>query len=378
MSWALRQAPSDGFGPKLMLLVLANHADKDGVTVVGRQLLAEECGTKRPATITEIFGRLEREGLIRRVERRRGNGSRTSDWTVLAPEAVDRGEMIDSSCDSGQIERPEDVVVIARRGTDTGSDRGTGSGPVDGEAGTVSETVRSGESKGQVRSASRPEPSVDPTEDPRIEPTASLQSRRELVELSNLLAGGILQNDPKAKLKPESDAWLDPLRKLIDLDGRPAGEVRQVIEWVLADEFEHKVVLSPGKLRERYTQLRMKANLPAETRLTFRRRDHPLAVPAAVPIRPEVLDPTDEERELWAEVAARIRAGLKEAGDGVLWGMWFADLHVHGSQDGALVLGAPARSVSWVADRFGKLLATAAGRQVQIVACGCDTVERAA
>ena len=95
-----------------------------------------------------------------------------------------------------------------------------------------------------------------------MEQAASLLvPRGDLVELSNRLADGIRAVDAKAKVKPDSSAWLEPLRLLIDRDGRTADEVRDVIDWVLADGFEHRVVLSPAKLRERFTELALKANV---------------------------------------------------------------------------------------------------------------------
>ena len=93
-AWALGKCEMNS-GMKLMLLVLANHADGSGVTFIGRQRVAEEaCCT--PGTVTANLRRLEDEGYIRRFERRRQNGSRTSDWTVLAPGAADRGPMKDA------------------------------------------------------------------------------------------------------------------------------------------------------------------------------------------------------------------------------------------------------------------------------------------
>jgi hypothetical protein len=90
--------------------VLANHAGKDGVTFVGRARLAEECCCQ-PQAISKNFARLEDGKLAARVERRRENGSRTSDWTILAPSSSDRGPMVDAT----QGEVPEGVAARALR-----------------------------------------------------------------------------------------------------------------------------------------------------------------------------------------------------------------------------------------------------------------------
>lgn len=160
-SWAVRQDPG-GSGPKLLLMILANHAGKDGVCYPGREILTEECCCKRKATVTDNFARLEKLGLVKRLERRRVNGSRTSDWTILAPEHADRGAMIDAG-----EERPEQVVAVAKRGTE--------SVPDDGEVRDGNRTPSGTENRpGQVRKTGGPEPSVEPSEEPSDSPTSPL------------------------------------------------------------------------------------------------------------------------------------------------------------------------------------------------------------
>lgn len=90
-SWAVRQTVGSQ-GPKMLLVMLANHADKAGVCYPGQALLAAECECRRE-TISRHMKHLEDAGLIVRLERRRLNRSRTSDWVVLAP-GMECGEMI--------------------------------------------------------------------------------------------------------------------------------------------------------------------------------------------------------------------------------------------------------------------------------------------
>lgn len=74
-----------------MLLVLADGCDGTGVTFRGQAYLAEVTGfTAR--TVSAHMAVLERAGLIGRVQRFRKNGSRTSDYTVLAV-TEGRGQM---------------------------------------------------------------------------------------------------------------------------------------------------------------------------------------------------------------------------------------------------------------------------------------------
>ncbi len=396
-SWAARQGAGDGFGAKLLLMMLANHAGKDGVTVVGRKLLARECGTERLATVTELFGTLERLGLVGRLERRRGNGSRTSDWTVLAPGAADRGEMIDATSSSGEIERPEEVVAIAKRGTVTAPTGGTESAPdaaceAEG-SGTVSVGVRSGERKVQVRSAGRPEPLVEPSgeqgdssskelESPtESKPPSELSSRPDLVRLSDRMAAGIKQRHSRANVTPRGKSWLDPLRLLIDRDGYSEDEVEMMIDFVLADERTSRFVLSPAKLRAQRDELAIKAGVaqPADDGL-FKFRRQPSANRLAQPAEETALPPvTVELQAAWVPIMAQIALVVDEP----TRKQWLDGLHLHAAGD-ELVIGYGHGATRWVSERFGRVITEAAqlvvgaGVSVRIVECGCDAEERAA
>ena len=133
--WAAQQT-AGGSGPKLTLMLLASHAWPNGITYVGRATLAEvsEC---RPATVTANLARLEDAGLIWRGQRRRANGSRSTDWIVLAPSSPDRGAMPDADGD----DLPEAVAEHARQ--------------VQG-----ADSVPSIDGVGQVRFSGGPEPSL--------------------------------------------------------------------------------------------------------------------------------------------------------------------------------------------------------------------------
>lgn len=92
-SWAARQTAGNS-GRKALLLLIANAANANGVSFEGRKALARECEC-RPETVSANLGALEAAKLIARFQRRRDNGSRTTDWIVLAPYWPDRGEMRD-------------------------------------------------------------------------------------------------------------------------------------------------------------------------------------------------------------------------------------------------------------------------------------------
>lgn len=75
--------------------------------------------------------------------------------------------------------------------------------------------------------------------------------------LANFFYKEILKNDPKRR-KPNLQTWSDDIRKILELDKRDKKEIGELIRWVQKDSFEQANVLSPKKLRERYTGLLLK------------------------------------------------------------------------------------------------------------------------
>lgn len=139
-SWAFAQRDLTT-GAKFLLVAVANHANKFGVAFPGHKSLAEDCACSRKA-IGANMARLEEAGLVKRVGRRRENGSRTSDWVILAPRVPDRKPMLDAPTD----EFPADVAVLAKRWEETSGDDSLGNDP----------------GGGHVTSRGGPEPSEEP------------------------------------------------------------------------------------------------------------------------------------------------------------------------------------------------------------------------
>lgn len=77
----------------------------------------------------------------------------------------------------------------------------------------------------------------------------------------------ILKNDPKRR-KPNMQTWSDDIRKMIELDKRDKKEIGELMRWVQQDDFEKANVLSPSKLRKRYTALLLKMNNPRSSNVT--------------------------------------------------------------------------------------------------------------
>lgn len=81
ITWALEQTVGSPTG-KVILLCLANYADKNGACFPGHKTIADECEVS-VRSVAEWMAKLEGLGLIERTRRFRNNGSRTSDSIIL-------------------------------------------------------------------------------------------------------------------------------------------------------------------------------------------------------------------------------------------------------------------------------------------------------
>jgi hypothetical protein len=68
----------------------------------------------------------------------------------------------------------------------------------------------------------------------------------------------ILKNKPDYK-KPNMQLWAKDFDLMIRIDKREPRKIEKVFKWCQSDDFEKTNVLSPGKLRQRFDQLEMKA-----------------------------------------------------------------------------------------------------------------------
>lgn len=73
---------------KLLLYMLANYADEDGVAFPSQARLADD-GSMSERTVRSSLAALEEQGVIRRETRKRADGTRTSDRITLLIEGLD-------------------------------------------------------------------------------------------------------------------------------------------------------------------------------------------------------------------------------------------------------------------------------------------------
>lgn len=73
-------------------------------------------------------------------------------------------------------------------------------------------------------------------------------------QLSDYLYQSILKNDDKFK-KPKLDNWAKQFDYMIRLDKRDVGEIKNIIDFAMSNQFWQSVILSSTGLRKNYTKL---------------------------------------------------------------------------------------------------------------------------
>jgi hypothetical protein len=214
--WELDLPPSE----KLVLLVIADHADDDGgnaypsVARIARRASISERQTQR------VIRQLCDEGFLI-VEDRLGGGV---DWRS------DR--------------RPNRYQII---GVSSASSRG-GHGVT-----SVRHEVTLGGSRGDIQGTHEVTPMSPYTSiEPSIEPSIEISCAESLCEL---LADSWASLSSGVKRPKVTKAWVDEMDRMMRLDGRDAGLVEEVLRWLPSDSFWSVNVGSPVKLRKHFDRL---------------------------------------------------------------------------------------------------------------------------
>lgn len=98
---------------------------------------------------------------------------------------------------------------------------------------------------------------------PLTSEVATAPPRPEIEALCTLLADLIEQNGSK---RPTiGKAWRDATRLMLDRDQRTPEQIAYLIRWSQADEFWRSNIQSMPKLRDKFDQLRLKAQQPDRT-----------------------------------------------------------------------------------------------------------------
>ena len=100
-------------------------------------------------------------------------------------------------------------------------------------------------------------------EKPSSSEVATAPIRPEIEALCTLLADLIEHNGSKRPAITQK--WRDAVRLMLDRDGRTTEQIAYLVNWSQADEFWRSNIQSMPKLREKFDQLRLKAQQPDRT-----------------------------------------------------------------------------------------------------------------
>lgn len=93
------------------------------------------------------------------------------------------------------------------------------------------------------------------------ENTLSLSEKKfpdEAVGVSTQLVKLMQENNPNVKIPTNLDKWNNESRLILERDKRPLNEVMNVLEFCQKDSFWKSNILSVGKFRKKYDQLKLK------------------------------------------------------------------------------------------------------------------------
>ena len=93
------------------------------------------------------------------------------------------------------------------------------------------------------------------------------------MKLSKYLFGYILKSDPKKK-EPNYQKWSKAFDLILRIDKRELEEVKKIIRYCQADSFWQGNILSPTKLRDKYTQLLIQMNGHKKTKQQEQEVEH--------------------------------------------------------------------------------------------------------
>jgi hypothetical protein len=78
-------------------------------------------------------------------------------------------------------------------------------------------------------------------------------------ELAQYLAQRITDNG--SKTPTVTHTWINDIRLMVERDGRSVEQIRYIIDWCQTDSFWRSNIFSPSKLRSKFDQLRLNADL---------------------------------------------------------------------------------------------------------------------
>ena len=205
-NWAWKQDLPGG--EKIVLLAIADWTYEDKPMFYSRRRLADRVGITTRA-LSDNLKRLESRGLLRREERVKENGGRTSSviWLLLGEEDSSHPPQEDSS---HPPLKPASHLETLRKET------------------------------------------TEDLKDLPITSDIAKNGRPDVLRLCDLLADAIAAQGVGRRPNPHTKGWHESCRRLLDLDGATERQVEYAIGWVTKHVFWASVIRSMPKLREKW------------------------------------------------------------------------------------------------------------------------------
>lgn len=214
----VERIPELGKAAVLVYLILAYHADKNGDCFPSLSLIGKESGFKR-STVCKALKVLECEGLIDVERGTGGKGNKYKLTTLFGSTQTDTTPQPDS----------------AQRDTQPSAQRDTQVGP---------------------KGIQELNPLTKPNEPKK---SRALRFDENDREIASWMLERIRTLDPNCK-EPNLDSWANDIRLMRQKNNRTPDSIRSVFGWANASSFWKSNILSPAKLRDKFTTLLTQMN----------------------------------------------------------------------------------------------------------------------
>lgn len=214
LAWRVTTIP---LGRKAVLLALADMADKDGVCWPSRDTLAQMalCST---SSVSRHLAALIADGFVEQTRRRQKSATyRVVRERLKTPQDLSNQDISKEDVSNQDVSPPTSRPLTSATST----------------------------------------PMYQTPKNPHSSKIAEDDENPDARKLCEHLAEHVAANGSK---RPTiSKRWLTAARLLLDLDDRPLDEALALVDWCQADAFWSTNILSMAKFREKYDQLRLKA-----------------------------------------------------------------------------------------------------------------------
>lgn len=219
--------PEIGHMATIVYLVLARHADKDGVCWPSLNTIGTE-GKMSQRSVSNGIRALELAGLIAKENRTAKTGGDQSNRYTLSPH-----EPVEPDTHPGSTRYPRGLHQIPT---------------------PIAPDTHGGSTRYPLRRTNEEEPIE---EEPLKQKSRALRFDVTDLQTAEWMFSLIQQLNPGHR-KPNLEKWASDIRLIRERDDRTDFAIRDLFTWANADDFWRSNILSPSKLRKQWDNLTVK------------------------------------------------------------------------------------------------------------------------